>query len=162
VFLTVWGASLFSSSIVFICCEFRKNLASSSSLFTASASRRFEFHKAVNFSFARATKRFPSSRCASAIQIFRPLESMAEMPTGCYGLLTTCGAGLLASSPPLDGLAAASCALTFWIWDACSSRRAVSCSTVAWKSFFCCGDERFSPAMDRIPELIEHAGIISA
>jgi hypothetical protein len=33
---------------------------------------------AVNFSFARATKRFPSSRCASAIQIVRPLESTAE------------------------------------------------------------------------------------
>jgi hypothetical protein len=31
-----------------------------------------------------------------------------------YGLsTTTCGAGLLTSS----------CALTFWIWDACSSRR---------------------------------------
>jgi hypothetical protein len=27
---------------------------------------------------ARTTKRFPSSRCASAIQIIRPLESIAE------------------------------------------------------------------------------------
>jgi len=33
---------------------------------------------AVNFSSARTTKRFPSSRCASAIQIVRPLESIAE------------------------------------------------------------------------------------
>ena len=33
---------------------------------------------AVSFSFARTTKRFPSSQCASAIQIVRPLESMAE------------------------------------------------------------------------------------
>jgi len=33
---------------------------------------------AVSFSFARTTKRFPSSRCASAIQIVRPLESIAE------------------------------------------------------------------------------------
>src|SRR5205809_1206529 len=34
--------------------------------------------KAVNFSSARTTKRFPSSRCASAIQIVRPRESTAE------------------------------------------------------------------------------------
>jgi hypothetical protein len=34
--------------------------------------------KAVNFSSARTTKRFPSSRCASAIQIVRPLESIAD------------------------------------------------------------------------------------
>src|ERR1700730_3031546 len=33
---------------------------------------------AVNFSSARTTKRFPSSPCASAIQIVRPLESIAE------------------------------------------------------------------------------------
>jgi len=33
---------------------------------------------ALNFSFARTTKRFPSPRCASAIQIVRPLESIAE------------------------------------------------------------------------------------
>src|SRR4029453_13980258 len=32
----------------------------------------------VSFSSARTTKRFPSSRCASAIQIVRPLESIAE------------------------------------------------------------------------------------
>jgi len=30
------------------------------------------------FHFARTTKRFPSPRCASAIQIVRPLESTAE------------------------------------------------------------------------------------
>ena len=42
-----------------------------------------------------------------------------------YGLFTTtCGAGLLTSS----------CAFTFWVWDACSSRRAVSCAIVAPKS----------------------------
>jgi hypothetical protein len=33
---------------------------------------------AVNFSSARTTKRFPSSRCASAIQNVRALESIAE------------------------------------------------------------------------------------
>jgi hypothetical protein len=33
---------------------------------------------AVSFSSACTTKRFPSSRCASAIQIVRPLESIAE------------------------------------------------------------------------------------
>ena len=33
---------------------------------------------AVSFSSARTMKRFPSSRCASAIQIVRPLESIAE------------------------------------------------------------------------------------
>src|SRR5262249_54707706 len=46
-----------------------------------------------------------------------------------YGLFTTtCGPGLLISS----------LALTFWIWAACSSRRAVSCAIVAPKSFFSC------------------------
>jgi hypothetical protein len=33
---------------------------------------------ALSFSSARATKRFPLSRCASAIQIVRPQESTAE------------------------------------------------------------------------------------
>ena len=33
---------------------------------------------AVNFSSARTTKRFPSSRCASTIQIVRPSRSRAE------------------------------------------------------------------------------------
>ena len=33
---------------------------------------------AVSISSARTTKRFPSSRCASTIQIVRPLESIAE------------------------------------------------------------------------------------
>jgi hypothetical protein len=33
---------------------------------------------AVSFSSARTTKRFPSSRCASIIQIVRPRESTAE------------------------------------------------------------------------------------
>src|ERR1700745_80839 len=34
--------------------------------------------KAVSFSSARTTKRFPSSPCASAIQIVRPKQSVAE------------------------------------------------------------------------------------
>ena len=33
---------------------------------------------AINFSSARTTRRFPLSRCASAIQIVRPSESIAE------------------------------------------------------------------------------------
>jgi hypothetical protein len=41
---------------------------------------------AVNFLSARTTKRFPSSRCASATKIVRPLESIAldaaPTPTG--------------------------------------------------------------------------------
>ena len=41
---------------------------------------------AVSISSARTTKRFPSSRCASAIQIVCPLESIADStaptPTG--------------------------------------------------------------------------------
>ena len=41
----------------------------------------------VNFSSACITQRFPSSRCVSAIQIVRPLESVYRL------LLTTCGAG---------------------------------------------------------------------
>ena len=40
---------------------------------TASSSRN-----AVSFLSACTTKRFPSSRCASAIQIVRPLESTPE------------------------------------------------------------------------------------
>jgi hypothetical protein len=32
---------------------------------------------AVNFSSARTTNRFPSSRCASTVNIVRPLESTA-------------------------------------------------------------------------------------
>src|SRR5947207_866006 len=36
---------------------------------------------AVNFSSARTTKRFPSPRCASAIQIVRPSESIADTQT---------------------------------------------------------------------------------
>src|SRR6266436_9927903 len=40
--------------------------------------RRFQFKKPVSFSSARTMKRFPSPRCASAIQIVRQLESMAD------------------------------------------------------------------------------------
>ena len=39
---------------------------------------RFQLQKRRQLSPARATKRFPLSRCASAIQIVRPLESTAE------------------------------------------------------------------------------------
>ena len=42
-----------------------------------SPSRRFQFQKRSQLFIARTTKRFPSSRCASAIQIVRPLESIA-------------------------------------------------------------------------------------
>jgi hypothetical protein len=38
----------------------------------------FPSTNAVNFSSARTTKRFPSSRCVSAIQIVCPRESTAE------------------------------------------------------------------------------------
>ena len=47
-------------------CELTARIADSSS------------RNAVSFSSARTTKRFPSSRCASAIQIVRPLESIAD------------------------------------------------------------------------------------
>src|SRR5260370_36188565 len=40
--------------------------------------RRFQFHKRRQLFIARTTKRFPSLRCASAIQIVRPSESMAD------------------------------------------------------------------------------------
>src|SRR5262245_11721239 len=39
---------------------------------------RSSSRNAVSFSSARTMKRFPSSRCASAIQIARPPESTAE------------------------------------------------------------------------------------
>jgi len=43
------------------------------------SNHQFKFHtKAVNFSSARTTKRFLSPRYASAIQIVRPSESIAE------------------------------------------------------------------------------------
>jgi hypothetical protein len=84
---------------------------------------------------------FPSSRCASATKIVRPLESTADTQPQLqppflrlpaiisqyftrgrllfYWLFkTTCGAGLLASS----------CALTFWICAACSLSCAVTAS----------------------------------
>jgi len=38
----------------------------------------YSSRNAVSFSSVRTTKRFPSSRCASAIQIVRPLPSIAE------------------------------------------------------------------------------------
>src|SRR5258708_4052991 len=63
--------------------EFGKNLGSSSRRFSANANHRFKFHNAVNLSSARATKRFPSPRCASAIQIVHPPRNNA---TNCEGL----------------------------------------------------------------------------
>src|SRR5947199_193028 len=51
-----------------------------------------------------------------------------------YGLFRAVwGAGLFSSSPPRDGLAAASCALTLWICAACSLSCAVRTSIA-----FCC------------------------
>jgi hypothetical protein len=52
---------------VFISVEFRKTLRTVSRQFAATRN-----------SSARATKRFPSSRCSSAIQIVRPLDSTVE------------------------------------------------------------------------------------
>ena len=49
-----------------------------------SANRRFQFYKRSQLLSARTTKRFPSSRCASAIQIVRPLESKAETPSDIF------------------------------------------------------------------------------
>jgi len=57
--------------------EFGKNVANLSNQFAARASRPFKFRTSVNFSSPRTTKRLPSSRCVSAIQIVRPSESTA-------------------------------------------------------------------------------------
>src|SRR6266446_1398676 len=66
--------------------EVGKNVANLSNQFAARASRRFKFRTPVNFSSARTTNRFSSSRCASATNIVRPSESTAEtqpkLPTG--------------------------------------------------------------------------------
>ena len=51
--------------------------------------------KSVNFSSARTTKRFPSLRCASAIQIVRPLESIAETQPQLQRALLRLSAALL-------------------------------------------------------------------
>ena len=40
--------------------------------------RRFQFRSAGSFSSACTTNRFPSSRCVSTIQIFRPWDFTAE------------------------------------------------------------------------------------
>src|SRR5205823_5576488 len=54
--------------------------------FTATSIADSSSRNAVSFSSARTTNRFPSPRCASTIQIVRPLESRAEtqpqLPTG--------------------------------------------------------------------------------
>jgi hypothetical protein len=53
-------------------CKFIANVDSSG---FGRANRRFKLHNAVSFSSARTTKRFPSSRCASAMKIVRPVAS---------------------------------------------------------------------------------------
>jgi hypothetical protein len=44
----------------------------------AKVTRLLLLRRAVSFPSACTTNRFPSPRCASAIQIVRPLESIAE------------------------------------------------------------------------------------
>src|SRR6266542_4415816 len=51
-----------------------------------------------------------------------------------YLFETVCGAALVTSSPPRDGLAVASWAVTFWICEACS----LSCVVRACIPFCCC------------------------
>jgi hypothetical protein len=64
---------------VFAFGEFGRNLVCSSRQLAASARvAASSSRKAVNFSFARTTKRWPSPRCGSATQTIRPLESTAE------------------------------------------------------------------------------------
>jgi hypothetical protein len=62
---------------------------------------------AVNFSSARTTNRFPSSRCASAIQIVRPTESMAgrqpQLPSG-FAEIVSDGFRVLHITLPLRSL----------------------------------------------------------
>ena len=60
--------------------EFGKNLVNLPNQFTATRIADSSSRNALNFSSARTTNRFPSPRCASAIQIVRPLESIAERP----------------------------------------------------------------------------------
>jgi hypothetical protein len=60
---------------------------------------------AVNFSSARTTKRFPSPRCASAIQIVRPWnQSLTEIAQvhGCFSWHSFWKAGSLRKGPGLD------------------------------------------------------------
>src|SRR5947207_8750541 len=57
--------------------QFGKNLGALSRQFPAIRTADSSSTNAVSFSSARTTKRFPS-RCASTIQIVRPLESIAE------------------------------------------------------------------------------------
>jgi|SRR5882724_1220496 len=61
---------------------------------------------AVSFSSACTTKRFPSSRCASAIQIVRPLESIAETQAQLQPALLRLSAILLHTSTLRRRLAA--------------------------------------------------------
>jgi hypothetical protein len=61
---------------VFVFGEFGRNLASLSRQFAASANRRFEFQKRRQQFIRVHNETFPSPRCAAAIQIVRPLESI--------------------------------------------------------------------------------------
>src|SRR5205807_4411046 len=64
----------------------------------ASAHPDSTFTKRSHFSSTCTTKRFPSPRCASAIQIVRPLESIAETQPKlqpCFSRLSACHDTLL-------------------------------------------------------------------
>src|SRR6478736_5909348 len=58
--------------------EFGKNSPTRQAQSPQARTARSSSKNAVSFSFARTTKRFPSPRCASTIEIVRPLESIAE------------------------------------------------------------------------------------
>ena len=63
------------------------------------------------------------------------LTPEAALPSQLYGLFTTTwGAGPPRRIRPVANLLTSSCALTFWVWDTCSSRRSVSCAILAPKS----------------------------
>src|SRR5262249_31977810 len=57
--------------------EFEK-ISTASQENSATTNHRLGLQKAVSFSSARTTKRFPSSRCASATQIVQPNESKTD------------------------------------------------------------------------------------
>ena len=72
------------------------------------------FLATVSSSSACTTKRFPSSRCASAIQIVRPLESIAETQPQLQPALLRLSAALLIVATICGAVLLASiCALTF-------------------------------------------------
>jgi hypothetical protein len=96
----------------------------------------------VHLSSARTTNRFPSSPCASAIQIVRPLDQSLRRTS-------VCGAGRLIST----------CALSFWICDACSFRFAGRASISFCFSaavIFCLGTVDLS--CEKVASLIRPSG----